>query len=120
MVLIVEDDENTRELYLKLLRHVGIQCVATGDPDIALGWAGAQRFDAVLLDLGLPRIEDGMRLAAALKTQQQAPPIIAITGHALESDSTPFFVATLQKPFSAAAIVSTVQRFLAGQLPLEL
>ena len=115
MVLIVEDDENTRELYLKVLRRVGIQCLATGVPDVALRWARTQRFDAVLLDLGLPRIEDGMRLASALRTEHDAPPIIAITGHRLKPESTPLFAATLHKPFGASTIVSTVQRFLEGQ-----
>ena len=120
MVLIVEDDENTRELYLKVLRHVGIQCLATGVPDVALRWARAQRFDTILLDLGLPGIDDGMRLAAALKSEQNAPPIIAITGHHVEPENTTLFAVTLQKPFGAATIVSTVQRFLAGQLTLKL
>jgi DNA-binding response OmpR family regulator len=120
MVLIVEDDENTRELYLKVLRHVGIQCLATGVPDVALRWARAQRFDAVLLDLGLPRIEDGMRLASALGSQEDAPPLIAITGHHVEPDNATLFAVTLHKPFGAATIVSTVQRFLAGQLTLKL
>jgi two-component system OmpR family response regulator len=119
VILIVEDDDNTRELYLKLLRHVGIACVATGAPDVALGWARARRFDAVLLDLGLPRIADGIRLASALKAQRDAPPVIAITGHRLEAEGT-LFAVTLHKPVGAATIVDTVQRFLAGQMSLDL
>jgi len=120
MILIVEDDDNTRELYVKLLRHAGIPCVATGVPDIALGWARAKRFDAVLLDLGLPGIADGIRLASLLSARRDAPPVIAITGHRLEPEDTREFAVTLQKPVGAAVIVSTVQRFLAGQLTLDL
>ena len=118
MVLIVEDDENTRELYLEILRRAGFSCVATGVPEQALRWAHTQQFDAVLLDLGLPRISDGLRLAAQLRALPAAPPIIAATGYRLARPAAHFAV-TLQKPVDADTIVSAVEHCAAGQLLLR-
>ena len=119
MILIVEDDDATRDLYREILRRAGFACVGTGAPDQALRWAYNENFDAVILDVGLPRVTDGLRLAAQLRALPIPPPIIAVTGHRLEYRARISFAETLQKPTDVAAIVRAVERYAVGQLALR-
>lgn len=54
-VLIVEDDAATQLLLEIVLRRHGFACVVVSDGESALEWLKRIRFDAVLLDLVLPR-----------------------------------------------------------------
>lgn len=113
MVLIVEDDATTRELYADILRDAGMTCVATGTPAQALELARVRRFDAILLDVGLPRISDGLRLALQLRSLPEAPPLVAATGHMLEPWTAKLFLETLRKPVDMNAIITTVRAAIA-------
>ena len=115
MVLIVEDDENTRELYLHVLRQSGIACIATGDAPLALRWARAHDFEVVLMDLGLPHLRDGLQLAAFLRTLPNRPPLIAVTGYHLDRDKDRLFNHALRKPIDAQTLVDAVRRFVPEQ-----
>lgn len=119
MVLIVEDDAPTRRLYVEILRQVGVPCVATADPDQALRWASAQRFDAVVLDLGLPSVADGFWLASRLRALDDPPPIIAATGHFVAPEMARLFRATIHKPMDAVEIARIVQRTIGEQLRFD-
>jgi CheY-like chemotaxis protein len=84
-------------------------CVATGAADHAWRLATSQRFEAVLLDVGLPRISDGLRLALHLRSLPDAPILIASTGHMLEPWTAKLFQTALHKPVDMDLIVSTVR-----------
>jgi CheY-like chemotaxis protein len=113
MVLIVEDDAITRELYADILRNAGLACVATATAAQALELATAQRFDAVLLDVGLPRVSDGLRLALKLRSLPEPPPMVASTGHLLEPWTAKLFHAALKKPVDMNDVVSSVKSAIA-------
>lgn len=117
-VLIVEDDQPTRELYVRILADAGMKTRAAhnGRQALALCWEG--RPDVVLTDLRVPGI-DGYALAkelhAALGTE--TPPIIAITGF-VPADDDPrleeaHFQRLLVKPVTPALLVEAVQEALA-------
>jgi len=83
-LLIVEDHEATRQVLQRLLAIKGHQVTTAGTVREALAIHGAERFDAVISDLGLP---DGSGLDLMRELQHQRPvPGIALSGYGMEED----------------------------------
>ena len=76
-ILVVEDDPDIQELLKNLLREIGYQVIIAGDGVEALSSFSAQRFDLVLLDVMLPKI-DGFAVCECIRKQSQVP-IIMLT-----------------------------------------
>ena len=74
-ILIIEDEPDIQELLRAYLEDAGYQTTVAGDGVAALERFGAQPFDLVLLDLGLPG-KDGFALCAALRRESPVPIII--------------------------------------------
>jgi len=81
-VLVVEDDRLNRNLICKVLRIEGHQIVEASDGAEALELLYAQRFDLVITDFVMPRL-NGLKLVDQLHPLQPRPPIIFITGISL-------------------------------------
>jgi two-component system response regulator QseB len=77
-VLLVEDNAAIREMISDHLRERGFAMDAVDGGEDALAIARAVRFDAVVLDLGLPDI-DGMEVLAALRRSIPGLPAIILT-----------------------------------------
>ncbi|HET7457465.1 MAG TPA: response regulator [Gemmatimonadaceae bacterium] len=86
-VLIAEDIEEHRYLYVHVLRHAGYRVLEASDGERAVALAREQRPDAIVLDLGLPII-DGFQVMHLLKSNPatRSIPIIAVTVHASATD----------------------------------
>jgi CheY-like chemotaxis protein len=82
LVLIVEDDYGTRQMYREYLRHSGFRTIDAHNGKQALEKAREQLPDAVLTDLAVPGL-DGFELCRALQqtSSTRAIPILAVTGH---------------------------------------
>jgi DNA-binding response OmpR family regulator len=82
IVLLVEDDADTRDLYQTALGFAGLWVAQAADADDALEYAIDLRPDAVLMDIALPAAGDGLGLARALResTRFSETPIVAVTG----------------------------------------
>ena len=82
IVLLVEDDADTRDLYQTALGFAGLWVAQAADADDALEYAIDLRPDAVLMDIALPAPGDGFGLARALResTRFSDTPIVAVTG----------------------------------------
>jgi DNA-binding response OmpR family regulator len=77
-LLLVEDDPMIGETVLELLRseHFAVDWVRDGEmADTALR---SQRYDLVLLDLGLPR-RDGLDVLRALRARKDGTPVLIVT-----------------------------------------
>ena len=77
-LLLVEDDTMIGETVLDLLRaeHFAVDWVRDGEmADTALR---SQRYDMVLLDLGLPR-RDGIEVLKALRARKDNTPVMVVT-----------------------------------------
>src|SRR5215510_10945212 len=73
-VLVVEDEQNIREL---VCLHLGLEnydCVQCGDGEAALRLARARRFDLIVLDLMLPGL-DGVTVCRAIRRDSQNPDV---------------------------------------------
>ena len=81
-VLIVEDEENEREMLASLLRMRGYQVTTRADGQEALDYlAEHPKPQAILVDMKMPRC-DGPELVRQLRTQRQieSVPVFAVSG----------------------------------------
>ena len=86
-LLIVEDNELTRDVLSRRLLRRGFQVLLASDGLDALTIARDEEPDLILLDLGMPTV-DGWECARRLKHDQATSsiPIIALTAHAMLGD----------------------------------
>ncbi len=83
-LLVVEDHEATRTVLTRLLTRSGHQVTTASTIHEALLAFSAERFDAVVSDLGLP---DGSGLDLMREIQRRRPvPGIALSGYGMEDD----------------------------------
>lgn len=78
-VLVVDDEEDIRELLATYLGNFGFEVAAAADGNEMRAHLAERGADLVLLDLGLPD-EDGLVLARELREREDAPGIIIVTG----------------------------------------
>jgi CheY-like chemotaxis protein len=117
-VAIVEDDENTREVFRTILEHNGMRVFEAVDGEQGLELIRRQHPDVVLLDLGLPGI-DGRTVARRLKADPATAdvPIIVVTA-AAEEDTRLWAMHLgcsefLEKPVELRTLTAAVERCLA-------
>lgn len=88
-ILIVEDEEATRETWTEFFENAGYGVLQAGDGQTALELARTERPSIVLLDLRLP-VLDGYQVCQRLKSDPTTSqiPIIMITAFLTGSDDT--------------------------------
>lgn len=102
-LLLIEDDDTTREVLALLLRADGWEVTEVADGEAALRAAEQARHDVVLSDLQLPGLS-GAELARALRPHAgETARLIAMTATPVPSPPEGFD-ALLVKPFDAAAV----------------
>jgi DNA-binding response OmpR family regulator len=79
-VLVVDDDQTQRELRALLLGQSGFTTVEASDKITARRLALEHRPGAAVVDLRLPRIEDGLELIRDLKAMDSTMRVIVLTG----------------------------------------
>jgi len=85
-VVIVEDNDDAREMLRHLLEMSGHEVHEARDGPAGVGLALAVRPDVVLIDLGLPGL-DGYAVARSIRAQRgQTIRLVAITGYGLPDD----------------------------------
>jgi DNA-binding response OmpR family regulator len=113
-VLIVEDDDGSRELFADALRFTGYYVRTAADGLEGIRMLETFEPDVVVLDLGLP-IATGFEILHELRSRASArkTPAIAISGldRGVElAQGNPDFFTTLKKPFQPDALVRAVSR----------
>jgi DNA-binding NtrC family response regulator len=78
-ILIVDDEESTRELFAELLQRWGYDVDQTADGHGALKIAAESHPDVIISDLVMPKL-DGLALVRALREEQPDTPVVIITG----------------------------------------
>ena len=100
-VLIVEDHTPTRMAMSRLIKQAGADVLTARDGEEALGYMLTQRFDVLLTDLRMPKM-DGFELvnhAQALPDTHRPRRIIAISGEYEAGALHGLPVQFLHKPF---------------------
>ena len=113
-VLIVEDDQTTRDL-LKIFVSENYYATVASTGEDAVEFAKGRKFDAVLMDISL----NGINGLDAAKIIRQLPgydntPIIAVTAFAMRGDKEKFLqegcTHYLSKPFAKKTIIELLQK----------
>ncbi|MCX6807419.1 MAG: response regulator transcription factor [Patescibacteria group bacterium] len=78
-ILVVEDDINLANNIAEGLRKAGYAIKYTGTAEGANYLLGLERYDLILLDIGLPG-KDGLDFCRGLRDHKQEIPVIIITG----------------------------------------
>ena len=115
-VLVVDDDQDTREVLRQLLTHAGALVTTAADGESALAILKNVAADVVISDLSMPR-RDGrwlIRNLRALGGRQGKVPAIAVTAYReteLETDALAAgFDVYLEKPLDFRRLVETILR----------
>jgi len=116
-VMIVDDSKTDRTIMRKALEPLGITLVEAADGQEALNTLkqGDHNFDAMLVDIEMPRM-DGYTLATEIKKYNRYKnlPLIAVTSRTGKSDRMrgveSGMVEYITKPYSADYLSSVVQR----------
>jgi len=117
-VLVVEDNPVNRLVVREMLQAQGHNVHEAHDGEEGVQAAAAHRFDVILMDISMPRM-DGLEATRAIRAGNgisHAVPIIALTAHALEDEVTTFLGAGMQlvlnKPVSGKALAKSLKEAL--------
>ena len=84
-LLLVEDEPSLRESVAKKLHRAGYETDDCGDGETALEMLAAERYDLVLLDLNLPRV-DGMTVLRTLRKTDLETPVLILSARSEIAD----------------------------------
>jgi DNA-binding response OmpR family regulator len=116
-VLIVEDDPTTRESLRRVLAGEGCEVDLAVDGEKAVGCLARNRYDAILLDIALPKMSgtDVMEYVAST-TPEVLASIIVVTGLEVAEIRKlfPSVCETLAKPVMPSRLLASVRRCFGG------
>ncbi|MFN4237469.1 MAG: ATP-binding protein [Vogesella sp.] len=118
-LLLAEDNELLQAYECQLLQSLGarVKTVSDGEQAVALACRPQPSFDAVLMDIQMPRL-DGLQATRRIREQHSASslPVIAMTAHAMESERQRSLDAGmndhLSKPIIPETLVATLLRWV--------
>ncbi len=86
-VLLVEDDDDNRELMTEVLEAAGWEVVTAASGAEGLRKLAETKMDVVVTDVGMPGM-GGLEMAAAAKRIAPGVPVVIVTGYAEREDIT--------------------------------
>jgi CheY-like chemotaxis protein len=115
-VLLVEDNETNREIALALLEHTALQVDTAEDGASAVEKVSKNQYDAILMDVQLPKI-NGLEATQIIRQQlAKTLPIIAMTANASKQDRDDCLASGMNdfiaKPFYAEELFSKLALWL--------
>ena len=116
-ILVVEDQEDNRQILRDLLASSGFLMIEAHDGQQALAMARSQRPDLILMDIQLP-VVDGYEATRSIKRDPELKhiPVIVVTSYALSGDEERAREvgcdAYVAKPYSPRFLLSKIGQFL--------
>jgi two-component system, cell cycle response regulator DivK len=116
-ILVVEDQEDNRQILRDLLANAGFRMIEAHDGEQALVVARSLRPDLILMDIQLPHV-DGYEATRRIKRDPDLSsiPVIAVTSYALSGDEARAREAGcdayVAKPYSTRLLLKQIERFL--------
>jgi len=121
-LLLVEDNEESRDGLARYLRRKGFEVLVAPDGQQGLEAARSGSPDLVLMDMSLP-VLDGWEATRQLKADPRTRhiPVIALTAHAMAGDREEALAAGCDeydtKPVEFSRLFGKIQALLAGAAP---
>ncbi len=116
-ILMVEDDEFSREGFTRFLTLKGHRVVEASNGEQAVTAASRETFDIVFLDVKMPKL-DGISACQLIHTTQPDAKILLMTGYRVDDDMQRRVegkvTGWLQKPVTHHAIVEAIERIAAN------
>lgn len=111
-ILIVDDDEQLRDILKNGLSFYGYSCATMGNAATALEYIEKNSFDIMIVDVVLPDM-NGLELTKKVKAIRPNKTIVVITGHiedfpydrALDAGASDF----IKKPFSIKELLARIR-----------
>ncbi|ERP39350.1 ATP-binding protein [Chitinivibrio alkaliphilus] len=85
LILLVEDNPVNQKVAMKQLEKLGYRAVVTNNGNSAIRMALETTYDAILMDIQMPRL-DGLTATKMMRENGIATPIIAMTANAMVED----------------------------------
>ena len=120
-VLLVEDNDVSRELVEDMLGVAGYAVVACPTGEQAMAWLSTNLPDLILMDINLPGT-DGLTLTRQIKARPETAgiPVVALTAYAMSGDQERILAAGcdgyISKPIDLTQFAAQVARHL-GRAP---
>jgi two-component system, cell cycle response regulator DivK len=117
-ILVVEDQEDNRQILRDLLGSAGYELTEAENGEEAVTAVAKRRPDLILMDIQLP-IMDGYEATRRIRTNPdlKSVPIIAVTSYALAGDEDKALAAGcngyVSKPYSPRDLLAKVRAYLA-------
>ena len=123
-ILVGEDSEVNQKLIAEMLTRRGHAVHVAGDGEEALAALERDRFDLVLLDVQMPRM-DGFEATRRIRRREAESgghvPVVAMTAHALPEDRGRCLSAGMDeyiaKPIRTSVLLATMAKALDGARP---
>ncbi len=119
-ILIVEDNQDSRELVIKILKNKGYQMIEAIDGEEAIQKAISEKPNLILMDISIPKL-DGYEVTKRLKSIEEFKdiPIVALTAHAMKGDREKFisagFEGYISKPINIHELPKQIRDYLRGK-----
>ena len=115
-VLVIEDDQDTRDMYAELLKYNGFEVLTARNGMEGFTRACESSPNVILTDLGLPNI-DGWEVIRRLRsdTRTKTIPVVVITGRGtpeLTEMASQLGARLLLKPCAPDALIDEITRSL--------
>jgi len=125
-ILVVDDDRINQTVATSLLSRDGHRVVAVDNGAAALACISREKFDVVLMDLGMPEM-DGLETTRRLRSIESSLPVIGLTAHVLPEQQVACrevgMNAVIHKPFQAEKlkrlIATTLRQAKSGKITFE-
>jgi CheY-like chemotaxis protein len=111
--ILVEDEPANLRMLTYILNDEGYEIVGARDGLEALGLLAQSRFDLVLSDVNMPRM-DGVALAKHIVSSDPITPIFLMTAYDFDNrqEILQLRVPCLKKPLSLGSLLSTIRKAL--------
>ena len=116
-ILVVDDNQDSRELVIKILGRKNYSLLEAQDGEDALNKIISEKPDLVLMDISMPKM-DGFEVTRILKTMDDFRniPIVALTAHAMKGDCEKALAAGcagyITKPINIREFNEQIKQFL--------
>jgi two-component system cell cycle response regulator DivK len=119
-ILVVDDNNDSRELVVKVLKNQGYEMIEAIDGEDALEKAVSEKPDLILMDISIPKI-NGYEVTKRLKSLEEVKeiPVVALTAHAMRGDRAKALEAGcegyISKPINVRELPVQVKSYMRGK-----